>query len=225
MNRAKVFIVEDNLVFRMGLKSLLNADEQFECVGEAGNGHEALVFLSREIPDIVLLDLELPHVDGVTFLRELLALNLKVKVLVLSQESQPQRIQELLDLGIDGHILKVEDSAEILRGLHALAHGRRYFSSRMGECYFELLREQRYLPGAAPALAERSPPKLSPREWQIARLIAEGKTNKEIAQDLNCSEHTIKCHKANLMRKMGVQNSAGVVAWTNRMGLLENPGS
>jgi DNA-binding NarL/FixJ family response regulator len=223
MNCAKVFIVEDNLVFRMGLRSLLSADERFECVGEAENGRDALVFLSREKADIVLLDLELPQVDGIAFLREMLTLDLNCKVLVLSQESQPQRIQELLELGIDGHILKNEDSVEILRGLHALAHGGRYFSSRMGERYFELLRERQYLSKAATAIAERSLPKLSPREWQIARLIADGKTNKEIAQDLNCSEHTIKCHKANLMRKMGVQNSAGVVAWANRMGLFENP--
>jgi DNA-binding NarL/FixJ family response regulator len=113
--------------------------------------------------------------------------------------------------------MKVEDSSEILRGLHALSNGQKYFSAKMGERYYDLLREYRL---TAAQSAETVTAKLSPREKQIARLIAEGKTNKEMAAILECSEHTIKCHKANLMRKMGVQNSAEVVAWTSRAGLL-----
>jgi DNA-binding NarL/FixJ family response regulator len=161
----------------------------------------------------------MPRFDGVQFLRELWSLQRGIRVLVLSQESPRHRIQELLDLDIDGHIMKVEDSSEILRGLHALADGQKYFSAKMGERYYELLREYR-LSVAAPPSTESAAVKLSPREKQIALLIAEGKTNKDMARILECSEHTIKCHKANLMRKMGVQNSAEVVAWTSRAGLF-----
>jgi DNA-binding NarL/FixJ family response regulator len=219
MKQAKVFIVEDNLIFRMGLKGLLSQDDRFLCVGEADNGLNALSSLSQLEPDIILLDLEMPRFDGVQFLRELWALRRDTRVLVLSQESPRHRIQELLDLDIDGHIMKVEDSSEILRGLHALADGQKYFSAKMGERYYELLREYR-LSVAAPPSTESAAVKLSPREKQIALLIAEGKTNKDMARILECSEHTIKCHKANLMRKMGVQNSAEVVAWTSRAGLF-----
>ncbi|HET9239592.1 MAG TPA: response regulator transcription factor [Oligoflexus sp.] len=219
MKQAKVFIVEDNLIFRMGLKELLSQDERFLCIGEADNGLNALSSLSRLEPDIVLLDLEMPRFDGVQFLRELWTLRRGLRVLILSQDSPKHRIQELLDLGIDGHIMKVEDSSEILRGLHALAEGQKYFSAKMGERYYDLLREYRLTAAAAPS-TEHVVAKLSPREKQIALLIAEGKTNKDMARILECSEHTIKCHKANLMRKMGVQNSAEVVAWTSRVRLL-----
>jgi DNA-binding NarL/FixJ family response regulator len=219
MKQAKVFIVEDNLIFRMGLKGLLSQDDRFLCVGEADNGLNALSSLSNLEPDIILLDLEMPRFDGVQFLRELWSLRRGIRVLVLSQESPRHRIQELLDLGIDGHIMKVEDSSEILRGLHAIADGQKYFSAKMGERYYDLLREYRQSAVAAQS-TENVAVKLSPREKQIALLIAEGKTNKDMARILECSEHTIKCHKANLMRKMGVQNSAEVVAWTSRAGLF-----
>lgn len=219
MKQAKVFIVEDNLIFRMGLKGLLSQDDRFLCVGEADNGLNALSSLSNLEPDIILLDLEMPRFDGVQFLRELWSLQRGIRVLVLSQESPRHRIQELLDLGIDGHIMKVEDSSEILRGLHAIADGQKYFSAKMGERYYDLLREYRQSAVAAQS-TDNVAVKLSPREKQIALLIAEGKTNKEMARILDCSEHTIKCHKANLMRKMGVQNSAEVVAWTSRAGLF-----
>ncbi len=219
MKQAKVFIIEDNLIFRMGLKELLSLQDRFHCVGVADNGFDALTQLPRTLPDIVLLDLELPRLDGIQFLREISQQRSDVKVLVLSQESPRHRIQELLELGIDGHVLKAEDSSEILRGLHALADGQRYFSTRMGERYYDLLREYRL--SSTPTQAVENPmAKLSPREKQIALLIAEGKTNKQMALTLDCSEHTVKCHKANLMRKMGVQNSAEVVAWTSRAGLL-----
>jgi DNA-binding NarL/FixJ family response regulator len=219
MKQAKVFIIEDNLIYRMGLKELLSLDDRFLCVGEADNGLNALTSLSKVEADIILLDLEMPRSDGVQFLRELWGLRLDVKVLVLSQESPRHRIQELLDLGIHGHIMKVEDSSEILRGLHALADGQKYFSAKMGERYYEILREYRLRPAATQPL-ENAVAKLSPREKQIALLIGEGKTNKDMARILECSEHTIKCHKANLMRKMGVQNSAEVVMWTSRAGLF-----
>jgi DNA-binding NarL/FixJ family response regulator len=203
----------------MGLKGLLGQDDRFLCVGEADNGLNALSSLSKLEPDIILLDLEMPRFDGVQFLRELWSLQRGIRVLVLSQESPRHRIQELLDLGIDGHIMKVEDSSEILRGLHAIADGQKYFSAKMGERYYDLLREYRQSAVAAQS-TDNVAVKLSPREKQIALLIAEGKTNKDMARILDCSEHTIKCHKANLMRKMGVQNSAEVVAWTSRAGLF-----
>lgn len=210
MEQLNVFLVEDSLIFRIGLKGLITMEARFNCVGESDNGCDALAWISRAKVDIIVLDLELPRMDGVNFLGNLAKLHLKTKVMILSQESQRHRVLELLDLGIDGHVLKTDDSSEILRGLHAIADGGRYFSTRMGAQYFDLLREQRLTPN----------PTISPREKQIARLIAEGKTNRDIAGALDCSEHTIKCHKANLMRKLGAQNSAEVVAWVARAGLL-----
>ncbi|MFW7381557.1 MAG: response regulator [Oligoflexus sp.] len=221
MAKLKVYIIDDHPVFRRGLVGLLQDASSFEVVGQAESGAEALKEFEHFQPDIILLDIEMPQLDGPELLRLLRNKGIKSKVIILSQNCDHQRIKELIDIGVDGHVLKSDDTSEIIRAIDAVSSSRCYFSSQVAERFVEILKVQ---------LAQNGPenfeqpvlviPSISPRERQIARLIADGKTNKAMALELNCSEHTIKCHKANLMRKINAHNSAEVVAWSLRMSII-----
>jgi DNA-binding NarL/FixJ family response regulator len=221
MKYAKVFIADDNLLFRMGLKAVLEMDSSIKVVGEARDGAEVLENVLRIPPDVILIDIEMPRLDGVGLLTEFGKRGLSIPCLVLSQNAEFERVKELVELNIRGHVLKNESSEHIINAVRCIANGGRYFSPEIAERYFDILGVISVNKNA-PVTKAVDPPShnVSPRELQIARLIAEGLSNRNIALTLGCSEHTVKCHKANLMRKIGVQNSAEVVAWTARTGLI-----
>lgn len=221
MRELKVFVIDDHPIFRFGVNDLLKAEAAFRVIGEAGDGQEALDKISALAPDVILLDIEMPLLDGPGFLRALKDKNVAAKVIAVSQSSEEHRLRELIEIGVDGHVLKTEDSTELLRALQAIKRGQTYFSPRIGECFLSLLKGRPATPSPLFLGGLNSQAQLSPREIDIARLIAEGYTNKLIAQALQSSEHTVKSHKANLMRKIGARNAAEVVAWSSRMGIIQ----
>lgn len=201
----------------MGLSTLFKQSGDIEMVGEAADGEEALVLLRNNIPDVLLVDLLMPGMNGLELIRIVREEQIACKIIVISQQIEDDWIKQLVHYDIDGHILKSESLDEMLRALAAMKRDERFFSHQISQHLFRLLRG----PEQAPDKASSSLSEVSPREKEVISLIVKGQTNKEIAVVLQCSENTVKSHKANLMRKLGTSNSAEVVNWAHRNGLVD----
>jgi DNA-binding NarL/FixJ family response regulator len=217
----KVFLVDDHPIFRQGIKRLLRYEDFYEYAGEAENGKDALLIFKKIKPDIVLVDIEMPEMDGPTLIRLMKDSHMNAKVIVLSQASEDKRLKELLEIGVDGHVLKSEESSQILKALKAVSSGEKFFSPKVASKFYNLLHGSLHASVAqnvssAPVSVAVSSSDVSNREMQVARLVAGGHTNKEIARLLSCSENTIKSHKANIMRKIGAKNSVEISNWVNK---------
>lgn len=210
-----VFLVDDHPVFRAGLRQLLATEEGFVVVGEAENGKDAVEAIGRYRPRIAVVDLWMPEMNGIELLKRIKNVGDKTRVLILSQSDDRQQVRDLVKAGADGYVLKSESLDEIPAALRALAQEQSYFSPLAGAAFYDLLREE-LASGDEHEFTELASHSrgITPRESEIAALLRGGKTNKEIAATLNCSEHTVKCHKSNLMRKIGARNSAEIVAWS-----------
>jgi DNA-binding NarL/FixJ family response regulator len=207
----RIFIVDDNPSFVEALKTVLQKYEEFDVVGAASNGEEAIPLLIKYNPNILIVDIEMPRVDGPALIRTVKKDFPDTKVLVVSQSAVESRILELIELQIDGHVVKVDPTEQVIEALIEVSKNGRYFSNRLGQKYFDILRERNF--AQPPAMNELKVKPISERELEVVKLVALGLTNKEVAQRLDCSENTIKTHKANVMRKIGAKNSNEMSRW------------
>jgi DNA-binding NarL/FixJ family response regulator len=200
----RVLLAEDHAVVRTGLLQLLGDREEFEVVGAAAGGKEAVALAQRERPDVVLMDLEMPDLDGIEATRRIRAADPDVNVVVLTAFSDRERILAAIDAGAVGYLLKDAEPHELIRGLGAAARG-----------------ESPLAPQAAQALvaaraAEQSDPDLTPREREVLALLADGLPNKLIARRLEISEKTVKAHLTNIFHRIGVTDRTQAALWAQR---------
>lgn len=206
LSKTRIFLVEDNQLFLQGLKHFISQYDEFEVVGSAIDGPTAFKEIQRLQPDIAIIDVILPGMDGLTLIEKLKKYQVPTRTLVLSESQQEDLVDRMVRVGVDSYVTKADSNQEIYKSLVCLAEQGRYFSPKAGEKLFQNLRAQQQV-------VTDSPPTLTPRELQVAELLEKKMTNKEIAQEIGCSAFTVKCHKANLMRKLNVSRSADVVAW------------
>jgi DNA-binding NarL/FixJ family response regulator len=196
----RLLVVDDHPVVRAGMVAVLGEEDDFEVVGEAANGAEALALVPRLAPDVVLMDLRMPGGDGVAAIRELRRRSRsRPKVLVLSTYDTDRDVRSAIEAGADGYLLKDARRADLLRAVHDLAAGRTVL-----------------IPGALAALAGRTrESSLSAREAEVLRLVAQGLTNGAIASRLLISESTVKTHLLHVYAKLEVTDRASAVrvAW------------
>lgn len=207
----RIVIVDDNAPFVEALSTLLKKFQEFTVVGTAYNGEEALPLIRKTHPHILIVDIEMPKADGPTLIRGVREEFPEIKVLVVSQSADESRILELIELQIDGHVVKVDPTEQVIEALFEVSKNGRYFSNRLGQKYFDILRDRNF--AQPPALNDLKTKPISERELEVVKLVALGLTNKEVAQRLDCSENTIKTHKANVMRKIGAKNSNEMSRW------------
>lgn len=200
--RTKVVIVDDHPLFRQGLRQLVESDGQFELVGEAGNGDEALRLIRQAKPDIAVLDVNLPGISGLEVARQAQALKLPTRLIVLTMFSEEDTVDRALDLGVLGFVLKENATQDILASLVAVAKGEHYLSPTISGY---LVRRR----GRAEALALKKPglDDLTKAERRILKLIAEKKTSRDIAAELFISPRTVEAHRANISEKLGLRGS------------------
>jgi two-component system response regulator DegU len=214
--RTKVVIVDDHPLFRQGLRQLVESDGQFELVGEAGNGDEALRLLRQAKPDIAVLDVNLPGISGLEVARQAQALKLPTRLIVLTMFSEEETVDRALDLGVLGFVLKENAAQDILASLVAVAKGEHYLSPTISGY---LVRRR----GRAEALALKKPglDDLTKAERRILKLIAEKKTSRDIAAELFISPRTVEAHRANISQKLGLRGSHSLLqfALENRSAL------
>jgi len=210
----KVVIAEDHTILREGLRALLSASADFEIVGEAEDGRSAIQCVENVKPDLVLMDLSMPRMNGMEALREIKKLCPETKVLALTVHKAEEYVLATLDAGADGYVLKDATHTELVMAIKSVLMGKRYLSPGISEKVIE-----GYLEGRR-TLKSRSPwDTLTQREREILKLIAEGYKNKDIADYLCISVKTVETHRANLMRKLDLHNVSALTAFAMEKGL------
>ena len=212
----RVFIVDDHTLIRDGLRALLESDPLFAVVGEAGNGQALLDQLPAVAADVVLLDLNMPVLDGLATTHRLRAEYPDLRILLLSMMTHERTIGEALAAGAHGYVLKNADKYEVVAALHSVIAGKRFLCSEIGLGLLEkLLLQESRTPASAPGVP------LTHREREILQLVASGLTNQEIADQLFTSKRTVESHRQNLLEKTGVRNTPALVKYAMEHGLLQ----
>lgn len=207
----KVVLVDDHAVVRSGLRLLLDAHEDIEVVGEAGNAKDA-IFRARALkPDVMLLDVVMPGESGIEVLPALLRESPDTKVLVLSMQDDPSYVREAFGAGASGYVLKEAADEEVVSAVREIASGGHYVHPALGARMVAAEAQER-------AAAEADP--LSEREREVLRLLALGHTNQEIAQELYISVRTAESHRAHIMQKLRIATRAELVRYALSHGLL-----
>jgi len=207
MNKLRIILAEDHETIRDGLKLLVNSRSDMEVVGEADNGRTALQLAEEFSPDVVVMDISMPELNGLQATKKLKEKSPQVKVLILTRHSEPGYLQELLQAGAGGYVLKQSKSEELIRAILAVAAGQTYLDPAITERAVTQLRESGQVPHKALNAS------LTAREADVLRLIALGYVNKEVAARLNLSIKTVEAHKSNAMNKMGMKSRVDIVRY------------
>ncbi|GBD11859.1 Transcriptional regulatory protein DegU [bacterium HR23] len=212
----RIVVVDDHTLVRRGIVSLLQAQPDMEVAGEAANGEEALRLIPSLRPDVVLMDIGMPGVDGLEATRRLRQLLPEVKVLILTVHDREDYLFQALRAGAAGYILKGADVADLLSAIRSVHQGGVYLYPTVTR---RLLAD--YLQRVERGEGKDQYDGLTERERQVLRLLAEGKTVPEIARLLTISPHTVQTHRDRIMEKLGLHNRAELIRYAIRKGLVE----
>jgi len=217
MNPIKILIVDDQSLFREGLRTLLSVQADFDVVAEAGNGEEALRYVAQYRPNVVLMDLRMPVMDGVTTTRRLHEMYPECKVIVLTTFDDDEDIFEGMRAGAVGYLLKDVSSEKLFEAIHATSRGE-YFL--LPSITAKVMAEFSRLSRPAPKLDMELVDPLSNREVEILRLVSTGLSNKEIADKLVIAEGTVKNHLTNILAKLAAKDRMQAVIKARDMGII-----
>lgn len=207
----KIILADDHTIVRQGLKLILSSQPDLEVIGEAANGREAIDLAARTKPDIVLMDVAMPELNGIEATRRMVEANSRIKVLVLSMHKEPVYVREILRAGARGYILKDAIDTELINAVRSVAKGDGYISPAVSGALLSDYRKDVSDPVDL----------LSNREREVLQLIAEGKTNKEIAGKLNLSVYTVDSHRGKIMEKLNLHSTGELVRFALKHGLAD----
>ena len=207
MDKIKLFILDDHQMLIDGLKALLVNEKQYDIIGEATKAKTALELIMKNLPDIVLTDINMPEMDGIQFTRALLEKHPKVKVIALSMFGEKSTISEMLDAGVSGYILKNTGKKELSDALQKVAGGGMFFSDEVAAEMMKAMSERGQLK------AEEIKVHLTEREKEIIKLIAKEYSNAKIGETLFISERTVETHRKNIFRKTGTKTVVGLIKY------------
>jgi len=214
----RILVADDHEIVRQGLRALLEAQPGWQIVGEAVDGREAVDKAKRLRPDIVVLDVSMPSLNGLEATRQIRKALPATEVLILTMHDSEPLVREVLEAGARGYVLKSDAGRELMTALTAVQSHRPYLTSRVSEIVLDgFLRSGGGQDAPAPPRAVR----LSPREREIAQLLAEGKSNKEVAATLAISVKTAETHRTNLMRKLDLHSISELVRYAIRNKMVE----
>jgi DNA-binding NarL/FixJ family response regulator len=216
LSKHLILIVENHALLRAGLRALLSADPDFEVVGEAANGHDAIQAVRTLGPTLVLMDISMPGITGIEAMIDIKRRCPAVRIIVITIHKEDEYIHASLRAGADGYLLKDASNEEFLLAIRTVSGGKIYLSPAVSG---EIM--QRYLAAHDLPSGARSTPQLSHRERQVLKLIAEGHRNKYIAEYFSLSIKTIEKHRSNLMQKLDLHNSSMLTSYAIEHGLLQ----
>jgi two-component system, NarL family, response regulator NreC len=215
MNPLRILIADDHGIVRQGLRLILEQRPQYEVVGEATDGREAVALATELKPDIIIMDIAMRHLNGLDATAQILEHLPETKVIVLSMYAEEGYLLRALSAGVRAYLLKDNAEADLFRALEVVQSGKPFFSPAISELlvedYIRALKER--------GLSD-SYDLLSPREKEVLQLLAEGQTNKEVAAVLGLSPHTVDTHRANLMQKLNLKNLADLIIYAVRKKLI-----
>lgn len=211
----EIVIADDHTILRQGLRALLSSDPNLKVVGEAEDGRDAIRCVENLSPDLALIDLSMPRMNGMEAIRDIKKTNPQTKIIVLTVHKAEEYILEALKSGADGYVLKDASHAELMIAINKVLEGKRYLSADISGKVID-----GYLEGRKTLKSKSAWETLTQREREILKLIAEGNKNKEIADYLCISLKTVEKHRANLMKKLDLHNAAALTTFAMEKGLI-----
>lgn len=208
MEKIKVFLVDDHAILLDGVRSLLNATDEYEVAGSASTAEEALVYLQNNEVEILISDYSLPGMDGLGLVRVLQRIKPDLKIIIMSMHDESHLVKEILKEGIKGYLLKKDSTKELISALQQVRAGRVYLSNEINSLLIENLQN----PDEGKLLTER--------EREILKLIAREYTNRDIAEELFISERTVETHRKNIFRKTKTSSLVGLIKFAYANNLI-----
>ena len=212
----KIVIADDHSIVRQGLRKLLEEENYIKIIGEAVNGREAVQQVQKLKPDVIIMDIAMPILNGIEAARQIKQLNLNTKVVILSMHDHSRYIRELLGIGVSGYVLKDAVSGDIIKAILAAVKGNIYLSpsisSQVIEDYVEMNKT---------TSQEELYDTLSNREREVFQMMVEGHSTKKIGQTLCVSPSTIKTHRSNIMRKLKIDNISKLIQYAIHLGIID----
>jgi DNA-binding NarL/FixJ family response regulator len=218
MQKIKVLLADDHTVVRQGLRALLNAEQDIEIVGEAENGRQAVQMAKELLPDVAVMDIAMPVLNGIESTRQIVRGLSGCKVLVLSSYCDDEFVQQVTEAGASGYLVKQTAAADLLKAIREVKEGNVYFSPAIAKRLRDQCREA-FSNGQSP---KKRPDALTTREAEVLQLIAEGRANKQIAAELSISIKTVEKHRQQVMNKLGIHDVAGLTRHAIAKGVIEN---
>jgi DNA-binding NarL/FixJ family response regulator len=218
MEKIKVLLADDHNVVRQGLRALLSAEGDIEIVGEAENGRQAVQLAKRFLPDVVVLDIAMPVLNGLEATRQITRALPSTKVLILSTYCDDEYVQQLTEAGAAGYLVKQTAATDLLKGVREAHKGNAFFSPAIAK----RLRDQCREVFSGGLTRKRRPDYLTSREAEVLQLIAEGRANKQIASELCISIKTVEKHRQQVMNKLNIHDVAGLTRHAIAKGIIES---
>jgi len=210
-----ILLADDHVMFRRGVRRIIQSIDDVEVVGEASDGFELLELLKKTSPQLVILDISMPNLRGLEATREIKIIDPAVKVLILTMHKDKEYLYHAFSAGAEGYLLKEDADSELISAIDTLRRGGTYISPLLSTQLADLFM-QKSRPGADQMTSPREP--LTTREREIIKLIAEGKSSKEVADLLFISSRTVQHHRANIMRKLNLKKTADLVKYALQKG-------
>jgi two-component system, NarL family, response regulator NreC len=211
----RILLADDHAVMRSGLRALLQQHEGFQVVGEASDGREAVALCESLNPDVVVMDLTMPNLNGTEAARQIVAKNPEIAIVILTMHSDEAYVLRALKAGARGYLLKESAEAELVSAIRAVQQGKAFFSPAVSKVLV-----QDYVRQLQDKDIEDSYELLTPRERELLQLIAEGKSNKDVANMLNLSVYTVETHRGNIMEKLGLHTVPELILYAVRKGVI-----
>jgi two-component system, NarL family, response regulator NreC len=215
MKKLRILLADDHILMRSGLRALLDRQPNLEVVGESENGRETVALAASLKPDVVVMDVGMPILNGIEATQTIVTQNPTVAVVILSMHADESYVMRALKAGARGYLLKDSAAADLIGAIQAISQGKSFFSPKvsriLAEDYVRVLKQK----GAVDTYDL-----LTSREREILQLLAEGKTNKEVATALNISPYTVETHRSHILQKLNLHNSAELVLYAVRKGII-----
>lgn len=221
MRKLRILVVDDHALVRRGAREVLNSQQGWRVVGEAADGLEAIEKAAALKPDVAIVDVGIPNLDGIEVTRRILKADPDLKVLVLTMDESDQMVRRALDAGARGYVLKSDLTDCLPKAVKAIAEGKRFLTPKVSEIVLGVFLNTRD-PHQQP---HRENVRLGPREIEILHLLGDGRTNEEIATSLQIAVRTVETHRSNIMHKLGLHSVVELVRYGLRHGIATGQGS
>lgn len=216
MAQIRILLADDHTIIRSGLRLLLEQQSDFKVVAEASDGREAVELVSRHKPEVAILDIGMPELNGIEATRQILVVEPATQVVILSMHADEGYVLRALKAGARAYILKNSAESDLIRAVRTVADGKSFFSPVISKMLLE-----DYIRQIRDKQVEDSYDLLTPREREILQMLAEGKTNKEVANVLHLSVHTVDAHRGNILQKLNLHGVPEMILYAVRKGIIQ----
>ena len=214
-SRYRIVLADDHVLIRHGIKNIIAREAHLEIAGEVEDGEELLVYLEKDLPELVILDISMPKINGVELTRKLKRKYPSLKILMLTMHKNKQFFYQAMSAGADGYLVKSDSESELLLAVHKIRTGNTYISPYLLDDFTDdVVKAYRNQESATPDALTR-------REKQVLAMVVDGLTTREVAAELNLSPRTIDHHRSNLLKKFNLKNSVDLVKYAVRHGYAE----